>query len=127
MSRLRHEKHHKRASGGKVVAYSGGASNVMKEAHERKRGGRIEHEGEGEEAKHHAGKRARGGRMHHKHEERKRGGHVMHEEHEHHKRARGGAIGSDKRPLSSAAITKKLSEEKSGGMGAGPANEQTDH
>lgn len=134
MSRLRHEKHHKRASGGKVVAYSGGASNVMKEAHERKRGGRVHHEGEGEEAKHHAGKRARGGRMHekkHEEHERKRGGRMEHDEHghhhEHHKRARGGAIGSDKRPLSSAAVTKKLPEEKGGGMGAGPANEQTDH
>ena len=144
MSRLRHERHHKRASGGKVVAYTAGDSNVMKEAHERKRGGRVKHhhEGEGEDAKHHAGRRKRGGRIeklghghhhsahheagHHGHH-RARGGHVEHEEHEHKHRARGGAVGSDKRPLSSAAKVKMLPEEKGGGTGAGPANEQTDH
>lgn len=148
MSRARHKRHEERAAGGKVVAYSGGESNVMKEAHERKRGGRVKHhhEGEGEEGKHHAGKRKRGGKVeamghghhhsahheagHHGHH-RKHGGKVEHDEHGHHhehkKRARGGAIGSDHRPLSSAAVTKKMPEEKGGGAGAGPANEQTDH
>ena len=118
MSRARHKKHH--ASGGKV-SWAGGNQNVIKEAHERKHGGRVHHEGEGEEAKHHAGKRARGGRA------RKHGGKVEAMGHEHHRRARGGAVGSDKRPLSSAAVIKKLPEEKGGGEGAGPANEQTDH
>lgn len=130
MSRARH-----RAKGGKVVAYTAGDSNVMKEAHERKHGGRVHHHGEGEEAKHHAGKRSRGGKV-----ARRHGGKVEalghghhHHGHGHHhsehspRRARGGAIGSDKRPLSSAAKVKFLGEEKGGGSGAGPANEQTDH
>lgn len=147
MSRARHKRHEERAAGGKVVAYTAGDSNVMKEAHERKRGGRVHH-GEGEEGKHHAGKRKRGGKVeamghgHHHHEHaslhgthhRKHGGKVEHEkhdehghEHEHKKRARGGAVGSDKRPLSSAANVKRLPEEKGGAEGAGPANEQHDH
>lgn len=130
MSRARHKKHHEhhRATGGKVVAYTAGDSNVMKEAHERKHGGRIH--GEGKAAKHHAGKRKRGGRVHHHHEALGHGHH--HGDHGHisghvHKRARGGAVGSDKRPLSSAAKIKFLPEEHGGGHGAGPANEQTDH
>ncbi len=117
MSRARH-----RAKGGKVVAYTAGDSNVMKEAHERKHGGRVHH-GEGEEAKHHAGKRARGGKV-----ARRHGGKVEALGHGHHHgghhRARGGAVGSDKRPLSSAANVKFLPEEKGGGHGAGPANER---
>ena len=142
MSRARHKKHEERAAGGKVVAYTAGDSNVMKEAHERKRGGKVHH-GEGEEGKHHAGKRKRGGKVEalgHGHDKGtggapgyKRGGHAHehhdehHHEHEHKKRARGGAVGSDKRPLSSAAKFKALPEEKGGGHDAGPANEQTDH
>jgi hypothetical protein len=126
MSRARH-----RAKGGKVVAYTAGDSNVMKEAHERKRGGGVHHHGEGEEAKHHAGKRARGGKVARKHggkvEALGHGHHHVGAGHHEYKRARGGAVGSDKRPLSSAAIVKHLPEEKGGGAGAGPANEQTDH
>lgn len=125
MSRARHKRHHEgRAAGGKVDVYAGGGSNVMKEAHAteatpgRKRGGRAHHHGEGEEAKHHAGKRKRGGRAMHHHEEKM---------HEHHKRARGGAVGADRRPLSSAATIKKLPEEKGGGEGAGPASEFREH
>ena len=37
-----HEEKKERAAGG-AVAYSGGDSNVMKEAHERKRGGKVKH------------------------------------------------------------------------------------
>lgn len=79
MSRARH-----RARGGstKAVAYSGGDSNVMKEAHERKRGGKVHH-GEGEMPK------ARHDRPH-------RG------------RARGGRIGADKAPLTTAAKVKHV-------------------
>jgi len=107
---------------------------VLKEAHERKRGGRVHH-GEGHEPKHHAGKRARGGAV----KARKHGGRAHHKEHEHEheraaggpvvgpKRARGGAVGADKRPLSSAANVKHLPETHGGGEGAGPANEQTEH
>ena len=86
MSRARHMK---RAEGGKVVAYNAADSNVMKEARERKRGGRV-HEGEGEKAHHRMDKK---------------------------KRARGGAVGADKRPLSSAANFKKLPMEEAGTEG----------
>jgi len=116
MSRARHNAKH-RASGGKATAYAGGDSNVMKEAHERKRGGRTEHqEGEGEHAKHRADKRARGGKAH----ERKHGGrmahhgdgHTSHHEHgamhakphgHHPGRKRGGGVGANLTPLSTAA------------------------
>jgi len=136
MSRARH-----RAKGGKVVAYAGGGSNVMDEAHRtenipgKKRGGR--HFGDGEAAKDHGAKRARGGAVHHgkhhvsHHHHHAKGG-IVHVHHHHRKRggavagrARGGAIGSDKRPLSSAANVKFLPETRGGGKGAGPANEQS--
>ncbi len=92
MSRARHAK---RASGGAVaranggvVAYSGGDSNVMKEAHERKRGGKVA-EVDGEMAKPRHGRPGR---------------------------KRGGRVGADKAPLSSAAtISQKSFEEKEGG------------
>jgi hypothetical protein len=136
MSRARHEKEHKRrAKGGSVhksagpFVYAGGGSNVMEDAKERKRGGRVHHmHGEGEEAhERHDRKRKRGGRMmepeHEKH--RKRGGrvheahggtvhHHHHEEaeiHHHHKRAAGGRIGANERPLSTAARTTKIKGE----------------
>ena len=94
MSRSRHKMHEekmKRASGG-AVAYAGGDSNVMKEAHERKRGGKVKHEGEGEKAKerHDRPKRALGGPV--------RG------------RAQGGAIGANKRPLSTAATIREVTK-----------------
>jgi len=115
MSRSRHKKHEeKRASGG-AVAYAGGDSNVMKEAHERKRGGKVKHEmeGEGEAAK------ARHDRPHRKH------GGAVKEEHKGamkhvHKRGRsqGGSIGANKHPLSTAATIKEVTKgEKSEDMG----------
>lgn len=148
MSRARHKKeHHKHRAKGGTVAYAGGGSNVMKEAHERKRGGRVHHmHGEGEEAherhdhkarrhgghvsKHHEHERKHGGRMEHEHEhERKHGGHVMkHHEHEahrkhggrvHHHRAKGGEVGSNKHPLSTASRVTKL-------KGEGPENFPSD-
>lgn len=91
MSRSRHMK---RASGGKAVAYAGGDSNVMKEAHERKRGGHVH--AEGEKPKHRADKRARGGAA---------GAAVAPG------RKRGGGVGSDKHPMSSAANVKHLPDE----------------
>jgi hypothetical protein len=111
MSRARHEKERKRRSKGGVVAYTAGDSNVMKEPHERKRGGRVHHmHGEGEEAhERHDRKRKRGGRMmehEHEHEKhRKRGGRV------HHHRAKGGEVGANERPLSTAARTTKIKGE----------------
>ena len=121
MSRARHAK---KAMGGSVKpdVYAGEGSNVLKEAMERKRGGKVEHmEGEGEKAKerHDRPKRARGGKM--EHEERKRGGKVEHEElkhggkaehHEKHRakggRVKGEGIGADRMPLSSAAKIKEV-------------------
>ena len=125
MSRARHKKeHHKRAKGG-VVAYTGAGSNVMKEAHERKRGGRVRHmHGEGEESheRHDRKERRRGGRTEHHEHERKHGGRMEHEHEKHrkhggrvHHRAKGGEVGSNKHPLSTAARTTKL-------KGEGPEN-----
>lgn len=134
MSRARHKKeHHKHRAKGGTVAYAGGGSNVMKEAHERKRGGRVHHmHGEGEEAheRHDHKARRHGGHVskHHEHE-RKHGGHVMkHHEHEahrkhggrvHHHRAKGGEVGSNKHPLSTASRVTKL-------KGEGPENFPSD-
>lgn len=122
MSRARHKKEHERKRGGAVnrarggeVAYAGGDSNVMKEAKERKRGGRAMAEGE-EAHERHDRHRRRGGRMEHEHEkERKRGGRVHHGKH----RAKGGEIGANEKPLSTAARTTKL-------KGEGPENFPSD-
>jgi len=114
----------------------------MKEARERKEGGRIQSFGEGGAAKMHAGKRQRGGAVAARKEggavitrksggaaerktggavQRKRGGAVP-------AKAHGGGVGSDKHPLSSAAHFKVAPiTGHGGGHGAGPANEQTDH
>lgn len=81
MSRARHK-----ARGGHVkeTVYAGEGSNVLKEAEERKKGGRVHHmKGEGEMPKHRADKRARGGSVP--------------------GRKRGGGVGADRMPLSSAA------------------------
>lgn len=141
MSRIRHHMK-ERASGGKVVAYAGGDSNVLKEAKERKRGGHVKKEpmhGEGEHSKRRSDRRARGGhiKFHHlekrehqsemdrEHERegmgRKRGGHVEHEHHgkvEHHHvmhrgRKRGGGIGANLTPLSTAARIKEVTKGES--------------
>lgn len=87
MSRSRHKA---RASGGSVKVYAGGDSNVMKEARERKHGGAVK--GEGDAPKGRKDKAMRG--------YVKPG------------RARGGSVGADKHPLSSAANVKKLPGEE---------------
>lgn len=82
MSRLRHKKEHEghkehekhRAEGGKV--HSEGNPSVIALAHERAHGGRVE----GEPSKEHLGRR-RGGKAH---------------------RARGGKVGANEHPYSSA-------------------------
>lgn len=94
MSRARH-----RAKGGGVSTYAGGDSNVMKEAHERKKGGAVKAEGEGSK-----------GRKDHK--ARARGGAVP-------GRKRGGGIGANLNPLSTAARTTKLKGEEAGTEGGG--------
>ena len=138
MSRARHRARGGHVSGGgathpagtKAHVYAGAGSPVLEEAHERKRGGGLM--GVGAAPKLGAGKRARGGAVKRKEGgsviagavakkdgggvERKRGGRVA-------GRARGGATGSDKRPLSSAANIKKLPEERGGQEGAGHAVE----
>lgn len=125
MSRARH-KEHKRADGGRLSSEpkwnAGGEQNAAKEAEERKRGGKVHHHAEGEEGKKRMDKRARGGAVARKHgghvEEKmheglgefKHGGHAKKKEHEHKGRARGGRIGSDRMPLSSAARVKHVTK-----------------
>lgn len=83
MSRARHK-----AMGGgvKKTVYAGEGSNVLREAEERKRGGKVMH-GEGEMPKARADKRARGGPV---------------------GRKRGGGVGANLTPLSTAARVKEL-------------------
>lgn len=91
MSRIRHEKKKEhqgkmnKATGG--VVYSGKDSNVVKEAEERKYGGKVTKEVEREE-----GKKA------HKRMDKKP------------RCAHGGRVGSDKSPFSSAASPKQNTE-----------------
>ena len=89
MSRARHK-----AKGGSVkeTVYAGEGSNVLKEAEEKKHGGRVKMHGEGEPAKMRAdrAKRARGGAVP--------------------GRKRGGGVGADSHPLSSAAKIKEVTK-----------------
>ena len=97
MSRLKHKK---RAAGGKADVYAGADSNVLKEAMQRKRGGKVEHmEGEGEMAKERADrpKRAKGGKAEEKH--RAKGG-----------RVKGEGIGANRTPLSTAAKIEEVTK-----------------
>jgi hypothetical protein len=101
MSRARH--HAKKARGGGVKGefYAGGESNVAKEAEERKHGGRAHHmEGEGEHAKHRGDRpnRARGGKVEHNRHHEARG------------RKRGGGVGANLTPLSTAAKIKEVTK-----------------
>ena len=86
MSRSRHKA---RAKGGRTV-YAGAGSNVLKEADERKRGGKVM--GEGDKPKHKGDRRARGG-------------HISAPG-----RKRGGGIGANLTPLSTAARTTKVTK-----------------
>lgn len=125
MSRARHKM---RADGGKLNApgkpvwNAGEEQNAAKEAEEKKRGGGVHH-ADGESAK----KRA-------DHKERKRGGHVKSEEKKEHKgkvpgRARGGGIGADRTPLTTAAKVKHVTsgelpeEGVKDGKGEGPSDD----
>jgi hypothetical protein len=107
----RHEVH-KRAEGGAVHKFSGADSPVMKDAFERKRGGKVkEHmHGEGEKAKerHDRPARAHGGKVE-KHEEHKGAMKHMHKR----GRAQGGSIGANKHPLSTAATIKEVTKGES--------------
>ncbi len=117
MSRSRHKA---RAAGGstKETIYAGEGSNVMKEAKERKHGGHIH--GEGEKGKHHAAKRARGGRVHDGHPKHHADGGAAHHKHMHSAaaakapgRKRGGGIGANLTPLSTAARIKEVTKGES--------------
>ena len=118
MSRARHEAK-KKASGGKAVAYNAADSNVMKEAHERKKGGRVHHHGEGEEAKHRSDRKERkhGGGVHHSgHPKHHADGGVAHHKKMHHHtpgRKRGGGVGANLTPLSTAARIKEVTKGES--------------
>lgn len=162
MSRARHKM---RARGGEVSVYAGEGSNALKEAEERKKGGRVKAKhhmhGEGEHSKGRHDRKARGGNVKAYHkggmaEHYARGGHIPHEdeaedkemiehmvkpsslkkrarggsvahhhthgghvEHEHHGkvmhhhvpgRKRGGGIGADKTPLTTAARVKHVTQ-----------------
>lgn len=106
MSRKRHEMEKDcRAKGGRVGMVASGNPDVLKEAH-----GKESYD-EGDERKH-------GGKVK-KH--RKHGGHVMHAEGEKSKhrmdrpkRARGGGVGSDRNPFSSAKSVHKAAERAGG-------------
>lgn len=83
---MKGKKGHKRADGGKVME-AGGNPEVMKEVKERKRGGRAEHEK-------HEGKHA--GKVH---------GELSRHRLDRPGRKRGGRVGADMNPLSSAHNT----------------------
>lgn len=114
MSRARH-KEHKRAEGGRLSSEpkwnAGGEQNAAKEAEEKKKGGRVHGHEHEEHAKKRMDKRARGGAV-----ARKHGGHVeeKHEEkekhHMHKGRAKGGRIGANLMPLSTAARVKHVTK-----------------
>lgn len=104
MSRARHMA---RKRGG-AVAYAGGDSNVMKEAKERKRGGAIEGEGAAPKLRADRKGRASGGAV----------AAVAAPG-----RKRGGGVGSNLRPLSTAAKTSKLKGEEAGTEGGGHKGE----
>jgi len=95
MSRARH--HAKKAGGGSVHWNAGKDQPAAKEAEERKHGGKVHH-GEGHESKHRADKRARGGMVP--------------------GRKRGGGVGANRMPLSTAAKVKEITkgEQPEGGV-----------
>lgn len=91
-----HEKHkdekEKRARGGKADFYAGGESNVAKEAEEKKRGGKVHMKKRG-------GKEMGHMEGHHAKKRMDRPG-----------RKRGGGVGADMKPLSSASKTASAQE-----------------
>jgi len=124
MSRARHKEHEKRARGGGLSSEpkwnAGGEQNAAKEAEEKKRGGGVHHHGEGEHSKHRADKRARGGHV--GHEEMHK--HVKKQSMVHKGRARGGRIGANLMPLSTAARVKHVTPGEQPEEG-GPGGETT--
>lgn len=104
MSRARHAA---RKSGGAVV-YSGAGSNVLKEAKERKRGGAVAGEGGKPPSRGDRKARASGGSV---------SAAVTPG------RKRGGGVGANNRPLSSAAKISKLGVEEAGTEGGGHKGE----
>lgn len=116
MSRARHHAKHRAKGGGtKETEYNAQGSNAMKEAKEtsegseRKRGGGVHHlHGEGEKGKHRADKRARGGATLTKD--------IKHTSMKHMTpgRKRGGGIGANRTPLSTAATIKEVTKGEYG-------------
>jgi hypothetical protein len=112
MSRARH----KRARGGstKPVWEAGGETNAAKEAEEKtegehlRRGGHVD--GEGHKPKHRADKRARGGKVDGKEPHHEVKGHSMHHRHGMSipGRKRGGGVGANRVPLSTASTVKHV-------------------
>lgn len=96
MSRKRHEMEKEcRAKGGRVGMVASGNPDVLEEAHE---------------------KHAKGGKVkkHKKHHEMHAEGHKSHHRMDRPKRARGGKVGSDKNPFSSAHHSGKTGETYGG-------------
>lgn len=91
MSRLRHKE---RAKGGKVHWNAGEEEPAAKEAEEKKHGGKVKVHGEGEKSKprHDRAARARGGSVP--------------------GRARGGGVGADMKPLTTAAKVRHVTKNE---------------
>jgi hypothetical protein len=102
----------------KPVWEAGGGTNAAKEAEEKedgehlKKGGRVRHHGEGEKSKKRVDKRARGGSVHGKEPH-----HAVKEKSMHHRhgmhvpgRKRGGGVGANLTPLSTAANVKHVTK-----------------
>lgn len=106
-----------RASGGKLSSKpeweAGGESNAAKEAEEKKRGGKVHHKAEGDDAKGRADKRARGGKVHSEHHGQSHSMHIHH-----HKKDKGGPVEVATRARGGhVAMTKHAGQEKDGGAG----------
>ena len=116
MSRARHK-----AKGGSVkesakpVWEAGGETDAAKEAEEKKHGGKVRVHGEGKEAKSRhdrPARRARGGKVDHKEPHHAVKSHSMHHEHGMHipGRKRGGGVGADMHPLTTASKVKHITK-----------------
>jgi|SRR5208282_2571691 len=104
MSRARHNEH-KRANGGKVKAdwYAGEKSETAKDAEDEKEGGDDSKYAKGGRVKHHMHAEGEKSKMRHDRPKRAAGGSIP-------GRKRGGGIGADKTPLSTAAKVRHVTK-----------------
>jgi len=99
MSRARHHEKHKKADGGRVGMKASGNPDVFKEA-------------EGEESYDKGDERKKGGKV--KKKEMYAEGGKAHHRMDRPKRARGGGVGADRHPFSSAKAVHKAAEKAGG-------------